>query len=371
MTSRAHTLLESRFRRVALAVFALFGSGCAQLLPCGGDSCATRCETSDDCADAESCENGLCRAPTCQIDGDCPDTWSCESHVCMPPPGDPGDGVSPGLGRAYVLDSLAIDDTRDNPMNALWVLGTAFNDSIRQRLLGALGRVVLVELAGADEAFPQIDSAVSVRTYMAVDFDDPPFPANNFQVPMGQTECCQFTLDRRSLGPNGTPLWLTGGSIIGGLLTTIEGNFGISWTTSSSSSEPLETVEGHLRARVRDNGLTEGVIEGAIPAQTLGRIYDPLCKTPNTLCPRQLPDSTLLDIVANFNNPDLDLDLDGLETIETSASGRVERCYDGDGTLLPPVARDKAWTCALHPEMADGYSVVWRFSAVRATVVGR
>ncbi len=61
--------------------------------------------------------------------------------------------------------------------------------------------------------------------------------------------------------------------------------------------------------------------------------------------------------------PDIDLDGDGLETIQTDSSG-ILGCTDGDGTAIP------GELCGCDPRMADGYSITLRFDTVGAGILG-
>jgi hypothetical protein len=62
--------------------------------------------------------------------------------------------------------------------------------------------------------------------------------------------------------------------------------------------------------------------------------------------------------------PDIDLDGDGLETIQTDTNG-ILGCTDGDGTTAIAGA-----TCGCDPRMADGFSILLRFTNVGASVMG-
>ena len=82
----------------------------------------------------------------------------------------------------------------------------------------------------------------------------------------------------------------------------------------------------------------------------------------------------------------LEIPPDGLEAVlDTDGDGRIDLCCAGAGLGMaasnghcakqPPVmpldpAPDKRWTCALNPQIADGYSVGITFTAVQARIVG-
>ncbi|MBI2377802.1 MAG: hypothetical protein HYV07_27620 [Deltaproteobacteria bacterium] len=315
--------------------------------------------------------------PECTVAEDCGNLWTCEASNCVPLPGDGGGDDAPGSGRAYILDDLAISDQQtETARNTLSIFGPVFNDQLRQGILG--GEVLnLFEPAGADEDFPNLDSGVEVRAYPAIDADDPFFPANNFQVPMGETRCCEFKIEPSGLVANPSqPRSRVPGSITDHLLsTTAPGDLDLDgWdqlsSDSGTSADDLRIAKARIEGRVTDMEITDGVIFGALTIHDLASRDNPYCKTLNQLCPRQLPDSTYLDLITVHVLPDVDLDGDGLETLETDASARIAVCYDGDRTLVPPVIAEKPWTCALRPQMADAFSITLRFSAVRASIIG-
>ena len=67
--------------------------------------------------------------------------------------------------------------------------------------------------------------------------------------------------------------------------------------------------------------------------------------------------------------PDLDLDADGLEdfvidTGDGSCQPVVTACIDGDGTRID------GRSCYSSPEIADGYSAAFDFTAIRAQLTG-
>ena len=64
--------------------------------------------------------------------------------------------------------------------------------------------------------------------------------------------------------------------------------------------------------------------------------------------------------------PDLDVDADGLETFRVDASGRVVECLDGDGASLPA---ESGVPCTQREEVADGFSFVLEFDAVGAELI--
>jgi len=132
----------------------------------------------------------------------------------------------------------------------------------------------------------------------------------------------------------------------------------------------------------------EGLLGGAVPINTLAQTENPYCKTVSPRCPVQFTDSTLIDLVSTLlgPRPDVDLDFDGLECArDTDGDGAIDLCCDGDGSndtcaggafgtcpgaTVDPIDPAKPASCALHPKVADGYSVGITFTAVRAFIVG-
>jgi cysteine-rich repeat protein len=63
--------------------------------------------------------------------------------------------------------------------------------------------------------------------------------------------------------------------------------------------------------------------------------------------------------------PDFDVDRDGLETFrDTDGDQLIDLCIDGNGTQIQ--GRD----CAFDPRIADGYTIAWDLTAVRAFLAG-
>jgi hypothetical protein len=82
-----------------------------------------------------------------------------------------------------------------------------------------------------------------------------------------------------------------------------------------------------------------------------------------------IPDSTLIDLVVGLIQPDIDIDGDGdLDSLarDVLGNGRVSTCLHR-GSDVPPLM---PWTCALRPEMADGFSLAVEYEAIGAVVVG-
>jgi hypothetical protein len=323
------------------------------------------------------CVSGTCRASAAAA------TESCNQGEL--------DGWSdaPGSGRVFVLDNLQIaDQGRGFDVDAscrgpgdcidhvLWQLGPLGNDQIRQGFLGG-ETLILLELAGVDDPFTGRDVGLSAKFYQGVDADDPAFPANNFQIPNGSETCCEFKASHESLtdlppqARSRVPAQIQRGYFASN--TPFDLPFVL--TLGSAPFPQLRLSHALVTGLVSDSldQISEGVLGGAFSIGDLARTENVYCRTLNSLCPRQLPESQLIDLFASILQPDIDLDVppDGLERLDVGANGRVGRCLDGDGSIVPPMGPDApAWTCALNPRMADGYSIAFTFTAVPATIVG-
>ncbi|MCC7384507.1 MAG: hypothetical protein IT384_21850 [Deltaproteobacteria bacterium] len=395
------------------------------LLLASAPGCALPCLTSMECGEGAFCRAGTC-STECLTDNDCSHPPECQDNPtsCTPrglrcnavgrcvgralprdpePEGPPGpeaglevgeiDGWDdpPGTGRVFVLDALQIApqdrgfdvDGRcrgpgDCIDNSLWQLGRLGNDQIRQGLLGG-ETLLLLEIAGLDEPFRGDDRLVTVKLYGAGDADHPFLPANNFQPLPGESTCCRFLINPQSLDTAGQARSRSPARIRRGQLAAIIA-MDLSFTlTVGVPPHPEIVVRRAIISGQLSAGLTRfqgGLLGGAVPVGTLARIENPYCKTLNNLCSRQLPDSTLIDLIAGLLQPDIDLDHDGLESVVGGASGRIEACYDGcigwscTGPRVPPQDPAQPQSCALDTRLADGYSVALSFSGRSATVEG-
>lgn len=304
---------------------------------------------------------------------------------------------SPGQGNVFVINSLAIAEQNrgfdiDGECsevvgcldNALWGLGSLVNDQIRQGVLGGDFRE-LIELSGLDDPYRGEDASITVKIYNATDADDPFFPANDFAVPFGSSEpCCQFVISPQSLSSLPPQARIRAPArITQGRLRTLAS---VPLQTSVAQGAPpypemrIERALLSARLAADRSELTEGLIGGAIAVSTLAGLENPFCRVATPRCPEGLVGSSQLDLVTALvgPQPDIDLDFDGLEcALDTTGDGRVDRCCDGEadacGTcshIVPPIDASVPGSCALDPRMADGYSIAYVFTAVRAEVVG-
>jgi hypothetical protein len=293
----------------------------------------------------------------------------------------------PGSGWMFIVDSLRIADRRDIGFdidgqciaagqcidNSFAPIGPLGNDQIRQGLLRG-ETLWLIELAGLDLPFTGDDAHLTVKIYDAVDADGR--AENNFSPPAGETRCCEFSISPNSV--IGTPPQAI--SRLRGRITDnrLETEPGFIRAVLALGVPPYPSVaweRARIGARIPANlkSISDGVIGGAIPISAISQTENPYCKTvSDPLCPALIPESTMIDLVLALQQPDIDLDGDGLERMERDVlgNGRVKTCHDGSGAIVPPLAADAPWTCALQPQMADGFSAALELSAVPATVLG-
>lgn len=417
----------SALRAWIVPLSAAFMSGALLTLSAAvaGPGCNTRCETLDDCGPGSFCREGRCDSE-CATDGDCrtPPECAASPASCAPKglrcnalgqcldgagrrvvvPARPGPDLGsatdiegwedrPGTGRAFVLSALAIAESGGGldvdglcrgpgncADNALARLGELGNDQIAQGLSTGES-LLLVELAGLDVdgkgQFRGEDRTVAVKFYGARDADDPPYSQNNFERAAGEPDCCTFRIDRRSV--QGTPLQATARAPAAirrwRLRSLADATLRFTLTVGQPPHPEIRIERALVQAELTSTlqVLRDGLIGGAIPAQTLAATENPYCRGLSHLCPRAIPDSSLLDlVVATLLSPDIDISRprDGLEALEVGQNGRISRCEAADGAVIPAVDPARPWTCALAPEVEDGYSVGLRFSAVAARVIG-
>jgi hypothetical protein len=268
---------------------------------------------------------------------------------------DPADCPA-AYGPASIIDTFALSNTT---MNAFDLDGDGDNDNILSSVAGLANGGIMDDLdSGAfrliselrllDDATLMNDVMVQVVPYTAVDTDAPVAPGDDF------SHMEPFYFSRDSVNPaDCSPTGVIPASIAGGAVSasgdvlpvTISG-FGL-----VEIGEPRLT--GTLATDAVGFQLTGGRLGGVIPACTLSRVTD----TP--LGMNQL--HALVQFLGL--SPDIDLDGDGIETIQTDSAGIIS-CTDGDSTIV------SGETCACDPRIADGFSALFDFTSVGATLVG-
>lgn len=388
----ARPIEGARLRRVCVSLDVLSGPyfGLVALTedPCSNQACGASC---DPCAGAGEAGCDVVQG-ACNGAGQCAASASCQ-------PDAPPDGWddAPGVGRVFVVNGFALEPTAGFDLdgacvapgdcidNSLGALGELMNDQLRQSILGGEA-ILLVELAGLTDPFFGDDPSSTVKLYTARDSDDPFFPANNFRVLEGQTTCCEFVIQASSVA--GVPPQARSRAptaISAGILETLSPvplEIGLALPRTTPGPVANLRLEWAVMEAQLDTNLTEipeGLIGGAWPLNALASTESPYCRTTNPACPFQFTDATMLDLILALitPNPDIDLDGDGLEQVsDQDGDGRIDRCLDGcigascTPAVVPPVVAGQPWTCALAPEMADGFSLTISFTAVAASVTG-
>lgn len=399
-----------------------------------GSGCQARCERQSDCGPGAFCAAGQCTTecfssadcrvpPACMGNPAgctpkalyCSPRGQCVGPIHLPRGGDPeeiegsvarppeGWGDDPGSGQIFVLNQIAIAprgrgfdldgqcDTAGCVDNDLWRVGELGNDQIQQGLLTG-ETIMLLELSGLDADYRGEDSDLTVKLYGGRDVD-PFFPDDNFRRPPGATTCCEFELSAPSLFNDAggqrqararAPAQIDGGRLTSLAPVPLQVVLSVGPPPHVELDFEQALVSGRVPADLSE--FAEGLLGAAIPTRSLLRLRNPYCRAGGLQCPVAIPgDSTLLDLVTTLirPQPDIDLDLDGLECVlDTDGDGHVDRCCDGAAgqvcsggisscpgriELASPDPADPG-KCGLSLGMADGYSVALAFSGVPAHI---
>ncbi len=131
-------------------------------------------------------------------------------------------------------------------------------------------------------------------------------------------------------------------------------------------------------------GMTDGLICGTVPVESLARIPDPtmfFTGMGTAPCDDTMEPGTLADLIVGGRTvlgflqigpaaPDVDLDGDGLESFVVDDMGPsdcqavIVGCVDGDGTRIDGRG------CVNDMRIRDGFSAAFEFTAVRAQITG-
>ena len=410
----------------AVLVGVIAGPGCQtrcfNAFDCGPGSfcsvegrCETECFTDENCREPVECIDNPagCRPKglICNAQGKCTGNYRLSDNgpvrdvnVREIPAEIDGWDDPPGTGAAFIINRLAVasegrgfdvdGECGDDGCvdNYLWSLGDFANDQIQQGLDNGQS-LLLVELAGLDQPFVGNDRSLSLKVYSALDADSIFFAGNNFQPADGQSGCCEFRINPKSLGgfPRvaraRAPAEIDGGRIRSLLPVTVD--FVLAVGSQPHPEVRLERVKISGRVTSDLQKFSDGLLGGAVPVNNLAQIENPYCITESARCPRRFNrGSTMMDLVSFMLSPrpDIDLDGDGLECVfDTDGDSSIDTCCNGDSgggdacpvdgrcptdPILPLVSGRPDWQCALNPNIADGYSLAFTFTAVAASIVG-
>jgi hypothetical protein len=285
------------------------------------------------------------------------------------------DGASdpPGSGPVFLLDQLGFadvgdcldrdgDGTPDCAINRAWrpllpMLNGLFSAAI------ANGRILMaLEAAGLCAPYAGSDPAVTLKLYPAIDVDGD--PTNNLcrEPGCGQVLArSRFVVDgqTRYRGPPEPIVDFVARSAFDHPLDI----------AIDAQTRPLTVRQLQLRCLLPAllDELPSGVMCGVAPVSELAIVQLPICDAAPILCEqaRLPPDLSLAEYLAVLGEqPDVDLDGDGLERFELDGNSRVLICYDGDGSVLG--AKD----CLQDPQMQDGYSLCFSLHGIPGALVG-
>lgn len=264
-------------------------------------------------------------------------------------------------------DGLDIDGDGavDAALNSAWsglpreMINVAFRDALQADRMTAL-----LEIAGVcADAYHGSDAASTVKLYVGRDSDDS--RANNWCLGEG---CGEVLVNPEYLDGDQATRRSTPAPIVDFVVHIVIQSVG-SISFDADLGEPFELRRLHLRAVLVEDRteLRDGVLCGMVPASNLARIPIPLCTDNPAICEFYgIPtDRTLAeDLRINGHRPDIDFDGDGLETFDVGADGKVDICWDGDGSVMG--SKD----CMQDPQLQDGYSSCFAFHATPAIIVG-
>ena len=363
-----------------------------------GDGCRSDCLSDETCGNGirdvvvgEVCDDGNtdpndgcaadCRAiPMCG-DGDAVAPEECDdmNNVAWD-----GCGIDCRVERSLVIDSLQLgsantgcdfsgDGMPDN--NLADALGPAVS-LLNQQISGGVGTqlILLMSMLGLDDAAAQNDDQLTIAWFQGEDADGDPM--NNL------TGFGVFNPGMGAFDMNGNPETSFASSIANSMLSG-----GPEDVQIPLGFLPLEFRAAQVSGTtVATNGelssLNNGLLCGGVPVGTfafLPNIIGMFTGMEAPACDPAVPSSNLADVLiagtpAGFifpiggNQPDVDLDGDGLERYVTVSSGApgcqpvIVACIDGDGTQID------GHDCTLDPRMADGFSAAMNFTAVAAEV---
>jgi len=261
--------------------------------------------------------------------------------------------VAPGT-IGFDLDGAAdpdgngmIDNSIGTPDALRGIVNSSLNSSLDSGELRLLSELRDFGGLGAD------DPDMTIASYGGVDTDTPVFTTDDFS---GEEP---FYYSHESVVLDDcVPKALLHGSFTSGVVDATADRIGFDVTAlggflTIDRARYQSTLEADT-VGVRTPAGTPGVLGGAITSCSLNR------------APGQITSFSLqYEITQLFTvQPDIDLDGDGIETIQTVAQEGVISCTDGDGTVI------QGADCGCDPRIADGYSIAFSIDLRGATVLG-
>jgi len=301
-----------------------------------------------------------------------------------PPPAPPPDAAAAcvdtdgsndpaGSGHVFLLDQLGFanvsdcldrdgDGTPDCAINHAWrpllpMINGLFGAAI------ANGRILMaLEVAGLCAPYDGADPAATIKLYPSIDVDGD--PTNNL---CGGPGCGQVLARARYL-EDGQTVYRGQPKPVVDFVASAEFDSQLN-IELDAQAQPLVVRQLALHCLVPEtmSEIPSGVMCGVAPVRQLAFVKLPLCDASPILCQQaRLPaDLSLAEYLAVLGEqPDVDLDGDGLERFELDGNSRVLICYDGDGRVMG--AKD----CLQDPQMQDGYSVCFKLHGIPGAIVG-
>lgn len=255
--------------------------------------------------------------------------------------------------------------------NELGALGAIYNEQLLLELLGG-EKLMIIEIAGYEPDAIGNDPAVTFKLYRAADADVPFFPANNFRIPPGRTECCGFNIRVGSLDGDQARVRIRA-RVRGGVLETTQAgatrDFPIAEFLPGARFEATaEALALHARFELGVSTI-RGLLGGALSARGLAEVDVPGCEEGSCLHP--VGKHALDHLMSLSFQPDIDLDGDGLACLRDSdGDGHVDRCCptgcDADSTCANATSAEDC----LQSRAADALSFAFVLGATRARVLG-
>lgn len=365
-----------------------------------GDGCRSDCLSDETCgngfvdyAAGEVCDSTPGCGPDCTTVDGCGDGTTTDPETCDDGNTARWDGCDSGCRdeSTLILDSLALadrgqgcdlngDGSPDNAfVRALGVLAAALGPLIEGAVMD---QAILLSFIGLDDPTGANDDDFRIAWLFGVDTDGD--TSNNL------TGAGTFFVDPNTLNADGSPLTSIQSRVASHVLRG-----GPEDIPLPVGPFPVELAQGRIEGTtVADAGelyqIDDGLLCGGISTtlfSLIGTFAGDMLET-DPPCDGGAP-ASILDLIvaggtatANFGDgggfplrftatpPDLDLDGDGLETFIVQSEGPdgcqpvIVGCVDGDGTVYD------GRTCHSNPNMADGYSSAFEFTAIHATLMG-